>query len=45
MESLSKAGPRGQREEFANSDSTVDLYLGEMTGQRQTRGKLVPFKI
>lgn len=39
----SKAGPRGLREEFADSDSTQDLCPGEVTGQRQIRGKLVSF--
>ena len=41
MENLSEAGPRGLREEFADSDSTQDLCPGEVTGQRQIRGKQV----
>lgn len=45
MESPSEAGPRGLREEFAESDSTQDLPPREVTGQRQFRGKLVSFKI
>lgn len=45
MESPSEAGPRGLREEFAESDSTQDLPPGEVTGQRQFRGKLLSFKI
>lgn len=41
----SKAGPRGLREEFADSDSTQDLCPGEVTGQRQIRGEFVYFQM